>query len=278
MRRSSPAEPTPTPTQTPRREFLVLAVLSASALVPPSLADGSKPSDDPPSPSTSRPDADDPKPEAADDPKPDPAPRRVGPTVRSANALADQRRGSPGDPYDGSIDWRSIPAWQQTSFFGIRAKGSFFVFVVDCSGSMDDDSRIDRARQELRRCINGLRYPQRFLVIFFNERSIPMAGGIPQSADTKGKRAATAWLNTIAPEGGTDPRASMKLALGLRPDAVFLLTDGEFPGGTDTTILTRNTDRTPIHCIDLGGGRGSAQLRAIADDSGGRYLSRTASP
>jgi hypothetical protein len=57
-----------------------------------------------------------------------------------------------------------------------------------------------------------------------------------------------------------------------------LLTDGEFPGGTDATILTRNTDRTPIHCIDLGGGRGADQLRAIADESGGRYLSRTGSP
>ncbi|WP_169975993.1 vWA domain-containing protein [Tautonia rosea] len=270
MRRSSPTEPRP-----PLRWFVTLALLGASVLIRPALADEPKPSDNPPRPEpTDRKDS-----PATDGEKADPpTPRRVGPTVRSVNALADQRRPSAGDPYDGSIDWRSIPAWQQTSFFGIRAKGSFFVFVVDCSGSMDDDLRIDRARQELRRCINSLRYPQRFLVIFFNNQSIPMAGGIPQSADTKSKRAAMAWLNSIVPEGETDPRSSMKLALGLRPDAVFLLTDGEFPNGTETTILSRNPDRIPIHCIDLGGSRGTEQLRAIAEESGGRYLARTGSP
>src|SRR4051812_14469420 len=32
-----------------------------------------------------------------------------------------------GDRYgQGSVDWRDVPPWRQTSFFGIRAEGQFF--------------------------------------------------------------------------------------------------------------------------------------------------------
>ena len=92
--------------------------------------------------------------------------------------------GSPEDRYgsDGAIDWSDIPPWRQTSFFGIRARGQFFVYVVDCSGSMIDDDRMPRATIELRRSVFALREPQRFEVIFYNTESIPMPGGpVPRS-------------------------------------------------------------------------------------------------
>ena len=62
---------------------------------------------------------------------------------------------SPEDRYgpDGAVDWSEIPPWRQTSFFGIRARGQFFVYVVDCSGSMIDDDRMPRATIELRRSV-----------------------------------------------------------------------------------------------------------------------------
>ena len=117
-------------------------------------------------------------------------------------------------------------------FFGIRARGQFFVYVVDCSGSMIDDDRMPRATIELRRSVFGLREPQRFEVIFYNHESIPMPGGpIPRPADQQSKEQLRSFLRLVDPDGGTDPRLAVKQALSLRPDAVFLLSDGAFPDG-----------------------------------------------
>ena len=66
----------------------------------------------------------------------------------------------------------------------------------------------------------------------------------------------------------------MALALAMRPDAVFLLSDGEFPGGTVEEIGRRNRRRVPIHCVDLSGGESGDQLRRIARENGGQYAAR----
>jgi hypothetical protein len=174
---------------------------------------------------------------------------------------------------DGT-DWAEIPPWRQTEFFGIRAKGQLFVYVVDCSGSMIDEARLVRAKSELRRSILRLQPPQRFKVIFYNDQPIPMPGELPRSADLLSKDQFMTWLRLIEPDGETDPRGAMSLGLSLRPDAVFLLSDGEFPEGTVEAIARRNTRKVPIHCVDLSGGASGDQLQRIARDSGGQYRAR----
>jgi hypothetical protein len=184
---------------------------------------------------------------------------------------------SPEDRYgpDAGIDWGDIPPWRQTSFFGVRARGRFFVYVVDCSGSMIDDDRLPRATIELRRSVNALREPQRFEVIFYNNESIPMPGGpIPRPADMQAKNQLRNFLRLIEPDGGTDPRLAMKQALSLRPDAVFLLSDGAFPDGTVDDLTRLNTHKIPIHCIDLTGGLAGDHLKRIAEANNGQYASR----
>ena len=136
--------------------------------------------------------------------RPRPIPGHQAPSLRCRRARPHEGRdgskpkspflaspdGSPDDRYgpDGAVDWSDIPPWRQTSFFGIRARGQFFVYVVDCSGSMIDDDRMPRATIELRRSVLALREPQRFEVIFYNSESIPMPGGpIPRSADHAGE-------------------------------------------------------------------------------------------
>ena len=208
------------------------------------------------------------------EPSADDLPKRPGPIVRSTEATSKYLR-MPGETsYAPSVDWARVPPWDRASFFGVRARGKFFVFVVDCSGSMADDLRLIRAKQELRRTIGAMRFPQRYLIIFYNDRPRPMAGGMPRSPDQGGNRATYSWLGGIDAEGGTDPKGAMDLALGYRPDAVFLLSDGEFPTGTEGAIAARNAGRTPVHCIDLAGGPGAEQLRAIAESSGGTYAAR----
>jgi hypothetical protein len=185
---------------------------------------------------------------------------------------------SPDDRYgpDSAIDWIDTPPWRQSSFFGVRARGLFFVYVVDCSESMIDDDRFPRATIELRRSVMALQAPQRFEVIFYNREAIPMPGGpIPRPADVQAKNQMLSWLRLIEPDGGTDPRPAMRQALSLRPDAVFLLSDGAFPEGAVDQITKFNVQRIPIHTIDLAGGLAGNQLKNIARNNGGRYASRS---
>ncbi len=182
----------------------------------------------------------------------------------------------PRDRYNpADADWNEIPPWRQASFFGIRERGLFFVYVVDSSGSMIDEARLPRATIELRRSVLALQPPQRFEVIFYNHESNPMPGGpTPRSADIQSKNLLISWLRLIEPDGGTDPRAAMRQALGLKPDAVFLLSDGAYPPGTVEQITKLNTRKVPIHCIDLTGGLAGDHLKRIAAANGGRYVGR----
>jgi von Willebrand factor type A domain len=172
-------------------------------------------------------------------------------------------------------DWSEIPTWRQASFFGIRARGQFFIYIVDQSGSMLDDDRLIRAKIELSRSVFALQPPQRFEVIFYNDEATPMPGGPqPRSADPRNKNMLNSWLRLIGPDGETEPRSAVALALALRPDAIFLLSDGEYPDGTVEAIARSNRAKIPIHCVDLSGGQAGDHLKRIARDSGGQYASR----
>ncbi len=176
--------------------------------------------------------------------------------------------------YDEQTDWNSIPPWLQTSFFGVRAKGKTFIYVVDCSGSMAEGDRMTRAKSELRKTVSTLRYPQRFHVIFYNDKPLAMPGGSPRVADALSKDDLLRWLRNIDSDGGTDPREAMAIAIGFRPDAIFLLSDGAFPDQTAEAISKINKVKTPIHCVDLSGGAGGDDLARIAKESGGIYVLR----
>lgn len=199
-----------------------------------------------------------------------------GPVVMSADAFAKARgKGGPSSiRYGGEPDWSAVPPSRQASFFGVKAEGQLFIYVVDCSGSMIDGDRLERAKRELRRSVAGLQFPQRFKVIFYNDRAVPMPGALPKPADTASKDQLSRWLHLVVPDGDTDPRSALSLAVALRPDAVFLLSDGAFPEGTVEAIARINPNRVPIHGIDLAGGAAGDDLKRIAEQSGGRYVAR----
>ena len=176
--------------------------------------------------------------------------------------------------YEIDDDISEILPWRQASFFGLKARGQFFVFVVDCSGSMIHEDRLARAKDELRRSIARLQEPQRFQVIFYNDEPIAMPGDLPKSAGLTSKSQFLAWLRLIEPDGETDPRGAMALAMSQRPDAIFLLSDGEFPQRTVEAIGKMNRKTIPIHCVDLSGGAAGDQLKRIAHESQGQYAAR----
>jgi hypothetical protein len=98
-----------------------------------------------------------------------------------------------------------------------------------------------------------------------------MPGDLLKSADQPSKDRLTAWLRLIEPDGGTDPRGALRTAIGLNPDAIYLLSDGIFPDGTAEDVAAANRRKVPIHCIDLTAGGAGDHLKRIARESGGRY-------
>ena len=192
---------------------------------------------------------------------------------RSGAEAAETLTKGHADKYAPKVDWSTVPPWRQTEFFGVKAQGQTFIYVVDCSGSMDQADRLIRAKREIRRSVARLRWPQKFHVIFYNDAPIPLPGGLPRPADARSKAGLDDWLRLIDAEGPTDPREAMSQALALNPDAVFLLTDGEYPEGSAQAIAAKNPKSVPIHCIDMAG-NGARSLRKIAADSGGEYVSR----
>lgn len=183
-------------------------------------------------------------------------------------------------------------------FFGTRAFGHRFVFVLDISYSMDarGGERFDRAVEELLRSVSQLRSNQSYFVFLFCWSTQPIfydsthqyVPAVPGHAK-KLRR----WLQDVRLGPGTDPRRALSLAREMNPDAIFLLSDGHFnqprtpksdtgwmdSQGTRFQIDVQDGIETffrdlPIHTIAFENAFTSTAMDAIAGVSGGqsRYV------
>jgi hypothetical protein len=163
------------------------------------------------------------------------------------------------------------------TFFGSRVRGGSFVYVVDCSGSMSGlnpmgISRLDAVKFELIRSVSNLSARQKFFIIFYNNASIPMQADGLVSAEENNKMNYLNWARSINAGGGTQPKDAMLHALSLKPDAIWLLSDGEFDPIVCDEIRNNNPDAVvQIHTIAFHSQSGYAVLWRIANENGGSY-------
>ena len=160
-------------------------------------------------------------------------------------------------------------------FFGLGASAQAartVVYVVDMSASMQDTFGIVRA--ELRRSISQLRRSQKFHVIFFNGRS-PLENPPRKlvSAINAQKEQFFDFLDRIDPSGGTEPAEAMRRAIELRPDAVYLLSDGDaFPAELLHQLDAWNRDRrVRISTIAYLNPTGRKVLETVAREHHGEF-------
>lgn len=164
----------------------------------------------------------------------------------------------------------------KTGFFGTVAAGDSFVFIVDSSGSMTGQPFL-RAKNELTLSIRRLKRKQKFHVIFFNSETIPMfqprerVGLITATTDNRKK--VRRWVKRQLPASTTDPEGAIRLALGMKPAVIFLLSDGEFddPERCRQAALKENLAGSVIHTIAFMSEDGKKTLKAIAAEHGGTY-------
>jgi len=116
------------------------------------------------------------------------------------------------------------------------------VYVLDTSGSMT--SRIDRAREELRRTLSGLGPGETFNIVVFSDQVTPFAASLT-SASALNIAQANHFLGTVQVDGGTNLEAAMREALELDGvNEVVLLTDGvPTVGETDFGKLAREIQK-----------------------------------
>ena len=157
-------------------------------------------------------------------------------------------------------------------FYGIAAAGRRFVFVTDCSGSMQGD-RLQRLKEELRESISMLNPRVEFFIIFFNDIAEPMPSRGCVKATPKQVERYLDWADSVPSSGGTDPSEAMAIGLRLRPSAVFLLTDGVFDSQSTLDAIEQNNKdrRVQINTIAIGERGSESILRRIAEQNRGTY-------
>jgi hypothetical protein len=161
-------------------------------------------------------------------------------------------------------------------FFGTKGAGKSFVYVVDMSGSMHG-IRFERAKKELIRSINKLGPEQKFYVYFFNDRTFPLFDPKPASgmipANPSNKQRAERWIRTRQADSTTNPNYALQQALEMRPEVIFLLTDGELddPDAVRQMIRKFNKTNVIIHTIAFENEDGGTTLEAIANENNGVY-------
>lgn len=171
-----------------------------------------------------------------------------------------------------------------TSFFGHRAVGRKFVYVLDASGSMYDYNAIAVAKAELLASLAQLDENQQFQVIFYNDKVYPMRDSdrrenVFWGTDTNRTRASQ-FVRNIEPDGGTNHVAALLEALKLAPDVIFFLTDAGEPilYAKDLDLIKRrNNGRSTIFTIEFGKGanlRTDNFLKKLARDNGGAHTYR----
>lgn len=139
------------------------------------------------------------------------------------------------------------------SFFGLGVEGKSFVYVLDCSMSMNHPhdseakTRFRRLKMELMNSLSQLKPEQHFFIIFFNHEAIPMPADHLVSGAPENKQHFLAWVDQVPAIGDTDPTAALAMALRLHPDVIYFLTDGCFSGPANDVVRTIHQPRTAIH-------------------------------
>ncbi|MEQ1830779.1 MAG: hypothetical protein ABL921_32815 [Pirellula sp.] len=170
------------------------------------------------------------------------------------------------------------------SFFGAQAEGNRFVFVIDSSGSMRG-ARWTALVYELIRTLRALSPDQEFFILSFDSIAHPMFGVPPPAGKflrptPRNVTKVHNWLKAIELGHNTLPSEAVGVAMKLKPDAIFLLSDGEIRDNTihDLRLWNQATDdkgyaqtKIPIHTILLHSQIGYATLETIANENSGTF-------
>lgn len=164
-------------------------------------------------------------------------------------------------------------------FFGIEAQGSRFAYVIDVSGSMDEQ-RSAALKHALIASIQALSDDARFAIILYNDRATPLTGDGWVTCNDSARATARQRINAIHTGGGTNPVAAFELVRTLKPlpDAVYFMTDGEFNQDVEDALFSTVSNMVrlidapmPIHAITFVSKSAETLMKRLARMTRGSY-------
>ncbi|MFZ5476109.1 MAG: vWA domain-containing protein [Myxococcota bacterium] len=151
--------------------------------------------------------------------------------------------------------------------------------VIDVSGSMAADRKIENARAAGRALIDRLEAGDRFALVVFDDRARVLASG---PYDPARREALHALVDGLEPGGGTNVWDGLEAGHGLFGDGelqrrVLLVSDGNANQGVTEPAAFRSLaerwrgDGVIVSAIGLGEGFNEVLLEGLADSGGGNY-------
>jgi len=220
--------------------------------------------------------------------------------ANTGEQIAGTPLGSPnGEGADGPNGFGGKPGGDGTSpvrtaVFGLAAEGSKFVYVFDHSESMNSVlsyssegvtvfsvTPLEAAKAELLRSLQDLNKQQMFQIIFYNHEQDLFKSSRSASrlnvATPDAKRKAADFVAKVPGVGNTNHLRPLELALRMKPDVIFLLTDGEAKDDLTTDQLVElkklNKGHTRINVIHFCySPRPDSTLVKLAKENGGTHV------
>ena len=160
-------------------------------------------------------------------------------------------------------------------FVGAGKPAASTVYVIDVSGSMQNQAKLPRVLNAMQRAIDQLNPKQTFCVLLFDSGYYyhPNLQGLKEASRTN-KQMVKLWLAHAAGGFGlgTEPMEAMSIAIGLKSERIVLLSDGEFDPTIVVLITQLNHQREKRAKIDCVGLMEDVQvLREIAQQNNGVY-------
>jgi hypothetical protein len=143
----------------------------------------------------------------------------------------------------------------------------------------DGNATLKAAKAELLASIRKLERTHSFQIVFYNEKPTtfnPANNGLAVFANDRNKELAERFIDSISAGGGTEHDAALRMALKLKPDVIFWLTDADRPKLDDDEIARFNNlaAGTVINAIEFGSGPQKEKdnfLTKIAEANAGEH-------
>jgi len=185
-----------------------------------------------------------------------------------------------GENGSGMSEMGSGTGGAMAKFFGTEVKARRILYMLDNSGGMLQGGKFESLVSELQASISVLDAKQKFYVIFFSDTVYPLF--YPQSvrrfmpATDRTRKQLQRWLDSVELCTGNAIDEALAAAEVIRPDAVFLLTDGNLFTTEKKKALLLNPSgrRYSIHTFGLGVGtqtKTAEGLKQVAEANEGTF-------